>query len=69
MEVRSFILKKKDYNESKQDNESYENVADNKDDDLEHFHEDKNINLSLNEIRKIENKFDSPREKVYPFNK
>ena len=51
-------LKEKDYNESKPDNESYKNVTANKVDDLHHFHENKNVNLSLNEIRKIESKFD-----------
>ena len=51
-------LGEKDYNESKPDNESYKKVADDKDNDLQHFHEDKDINFSLNEIRKIENKFD-----------
>ena len=51
-------LKEKDYNESKPDNESYKNLRDGKNDDLQHFHDDKNINIALNEIRKIENKFD-----------
>lgn len=51
-------LGEKDYNESKPDSESYKKVANDKDNDLQHFHEDKDINFSLNEIRKIENKFD-----------
>ena len=56
---RELHLNEKDYNESKPDKETHKNGEVNKKDNLIIFHEDKKINRSLNEIRKLESKFDT----------
>ncbi|MDC3090968.1 Tim44/TimA family putative adaptor protein [Rickettsiales bacterium] len=55
---RELHLNEKDYSESKPDKETNKSDEVNKKDNLIAFHEDKKINLSLNEIHKLENKFD-----------